>query len=565
MRRRFAAAALVVPASLSLAACQTNATIEIADDSSAKVSLDLLDDTDMFSGMGLSCDMIEDMVGDSADAEVTWEEYESDGHSGCRVGMAGDVKADGKFLVDNGDSFTLNLDGDSFGNVSSSDLQMLAPQVDFTLDVVMPGEVTEATNGGKISGNKATYTSLDVLEKGLKVTGKKTAPAGSSSGLSSILKIGLTLLVLALIAGVLMFFLSRKRRHDEPQQVYPAAMPQPGMGQPGMMQPGMGQPATAQPGTAQPFGGQPFAGQPGAAQTTSGQIPTGQIPSYPAAGGAMPAAGQMPGTGAVPVQGVPAQPGAQVPGQMPAQPIQAPVQSAQAPGLAPLAPQAAAASPAPAAPVAPLAPGAVPAPLAPGAAPTPGVVPAAHAAPHGAHAAQTTPATGTIPAAGAVAAAGAAAASMPVAGAVPAHAAGPAPVGSAAIPPIGHPDEDGVPVPKFEGDATAPVVNTEVPPVDVNATVPAAPVPVAESDSIDDVASGPVVVPENEEIVESEADAELTDAEDDATADHAEAVLAEHRAQAQAEADAQAEAEAGTRIVPDNQEVVKPLDEDLEQ
>lgn len=52
------------------------------------------------------------------------------------------------------------------------------------------------------------------------------------------------------------------------------------------------------------------------------------------------------------------------------------------------------------------------------------------------------------------------------------------------VPHLGHPDDEGVPVPKYDEEAKTLVVDTDVAPVDVNADVPVAPVP-AEADEAD--------------------------------------------------------------------------------
>ncbi|WP_103062907.1 hypothetical protein [Actinomyces qiguomingii] len=157
-----------------------------------------------------------------------------------------------------------------------------------TMTVTFPGDVIEADDNAKVSGNKASWKDIATLQS-LEATGwdsatqaaddsSNAAPSDTgSSGIKPIIWVLLGLLVLVVIGGIVAFVISRNASKKSPQVAgYPGAAYQPGQPQPG--QPGYGAAQPYQPGEPQPY--QPGQYQPG--QPQPGQYQPDQ-PGYGAA------------------------------------------------------------------------------------------------------------------------------------------------------------------------------------------------------------------------------------------------------------------------------------------
>lgn len=186
-KRKRILAALLIPGLLFLASCKSDNTIEITSDGGVKMTMDMVDDEGAFTGLDISCDQVKDMFAGEgsfgSDAQVNIEDISDGDQLGCRLSIAGDDAVDGSILVDNGDTFTLTMNGDDFGGITESDLSEVGTMA-FTFNIIMPGKITESSDGASVSGNTATYSDPNVLVNGFEVTGLKDG-SGSGSGSSS--------------------------------------------------------------------------------------------------------------------------------------------------------------------------------------------------------------------------------------------------------------------------------------------------------------------------------------------------------------------------------------------
>ena len=351
--RQRAIAALLIPAALLLASCKSINTMEITDDGGAIFTMDIVFDPGQMAQAGMSCaDLESEMAStdplDGGSVEVT------EITDGCRVVSSLGYAVDGSTLIDNGDSYTVVLEGDDTG-VSPDDLSQMGA-FEFSFAIVMPGEIVDYTPGGTVSGTTVTYTDINVLSSGIEVTGlhsggkveveptteaptptdEKPTPADeattsddkpvtsdddSSSGTPIWVWILIGVGALVVIGGVV-FLVTRKKGGSDDNPQYPQNGP-------------YGQ------GPQSPYG-QNQGGQP----NQYGQAPqTGQ---YPAAQGQYPAYGQPNQYGQAPTP-----PTAAYPQQFQAPVYQQPTQQFPAQYQDPQAPTA----PLPPAPEAPEAPG----------------------------------------------------------------------------------------------------------------------------------------------------------------------------------------------------------------
>jgi len=177
------AIAAVAPTLLVLSACRVDTIVEIKEDGSADVVMEIEDTTGDMSGLGFTCDDLFAETGlddpfDSGTEEVTVEDISGD-HLACRMTVSSNENVvDGDALIDNGDSFTFRAVADP---TMTMDEMPAGFDFDFSMTIQMPGDIIDATNGAEVNGNRATYHDINVMTQGFEVTGKKSG-SGSGSG-----------------------------------------------------------------------------------------------------------------------------------------------------------------------------------------------------------------------------------------------------------------------------------------------------------------------------------------------------------------------------------------------
>ncbi|MGO1591260.1 MAG: hypothetical protein ACTHW1_00450 [Ancrocorticia sp.] len=336
-------AGVLLPAALLLSACQSANTVEITEDGGMTMTMDMVDTTGMMADSGITCDMMQSEVSGEGDDLIPGGSFDiediSEGSNlGCRFIMSTPDAVDGEVLIDNGDSFTLNITADDMDmeDFTDEDLEELGG-LDFTFNVTMPGEITDATNGGSISGSTVSYSDYNILSSGISVTGAKSGGGGggapapapapsqgqtvpdpvagtpvpgpgadgnttdSQNSDSDGFPIWAWILIgvgAVLLIGLIIFFLTRGKKNKN-DGGYPGGPGQPPYGQtpygqPGQPQAGYGQPAPGQAPYGQPTqqfgqpdqsgqGGQPTQqfGQPGQPTQQFGQPQPGQQGGQP--------------------------------------------------------------------------------------------------------------------------------------------------------------------------------------------------------------------------------------------------------------------------------------------
>ncbi len=231
--------ALLLPITMLLSACKSDNTIEITSDGGMNFTMDMVDTDGLMASSGVTCDMMSDLMsGEEQIPDGTFEvkDISQGDNLGCRFTITTPFAVDGKILVDNGDSFTLNMSSADMGGADMSELDGLGP-LEFTFNVTMPGPITDASDGGQINGNTVTFTDPTALESGFSVTGQKSgntsggtsgnngsdsspnASQSASTGTPIWVWILIGVGVLAIIGGVI--FLLTKKRGGSDQGGYP--------------------------------------------------------------------------------------------------------------------------------------------------------------------------------------------------------------------------------------------------------------------------------------------------------------------------------------------------------
>ncbi|MFT3943814.1 MAG: hypothetical protein QM705_08330 [Ancrocorticia sp.] len=174
--------ALLLPITMLLSACKWDNTIDITPSGGLNFAAELIDTEGLTSASGVTCEMLSDLMADdelfpTGSFEV--EDISEGSNLGCRFVVATPIASD-EILVDNGDSYTLNI-----GSSATNDMYIPAPDslgpLEFTFNVTMPGPIIEASEGGQINGNTVTFTDPAVLESGFSVTGQKSGDLSGGS------------------------------------------------------------------------------------------------------------------------------------------------------------------------------------------------------------------------------------------------------------------------------------------------------------------------------------------------------------------------------------------------
>lgn len=180
--RKLKALALIAPAALVLAACDSANSIEIKENGSMTLVMEFHDTDGMMSMLDMDCADFEEMMqmeaGTSSmpDDMFKIEDVSEGGVLGCKISADSVTSVvDGQSLVENDDTYVFTIEGGELG--TDEDLAALS-QFNFTFDVIMPGDIVSAP-GANISGNVASYTDITTFSEGVVVEGYKTGSGGS--------------------------------------------------------------------------------------------------------------------------------------------------------------------------------------------------------------------------------------------------------------------------------------------------------------------------------------------------------------------------------------------------
>lgn len=254
-----------IPLLAGLSACRSTTTITIGADKNVTFESEFGDDSGILKLGGATCDdlanELENGVGEQELGSLEVTDTSTDKEFACKITASETSSFDAKTLSETDDAYILDFDQPDF--VNTEDLQQiesLGQKLDFSLTVVMPGDVTKAPEGFTIDGTKATTTDLNTLSQPIRIeSAKHKSPASvakesaSSLSPSTILIICLAGIALAAVIALILVSRKRKRKLDATAPTYSAAVdgvPQPGVAQPGVVpQPGATQPGIAQPGS----------------------------------------------------------------------------------------------------------------------------------------------------------------------------------------------------------------------------------------------------------------------------------------------------------------------------
>ncbi|WP_124055381.1 hypothetical protein [Arcanobacterium ihumii] len=174
--RRFKIAALLLPATLFLAACESTNSMVVEESGKINFTAHFKDDSGMATGSGIKCEDIK--------KEMELSKFESamvqvqDSSSGNTLECSFNVSAPGSdILTETENTFIVKLGDTQDPAFNSEDLETFKQLgVNFALNIQMPGDIVRA-DGATINGNTASYTDPSVLGSQITVEGMKRAGA----------------------------------------------------------------------------------------------------------------------------------------------------------------------------------------------------------------------------------------------------------------------------------------------------------------------------------------------------------------------------------------------------
>ena len=104
--------ALLLPITMLLSACKSDNTIEITSGGGMNFTMDMVDTDGLMASSGITCDMMSDLMSAEEpipDGIFEVEDISQGDNLGCRFTISTPFAVDGNILVDDGDSYTLNL------------------------------------------------------------------------------------------------------------------------------------------------------------------------------------------------------------------------------------------------------------------------------------------------------------------------------------------------------------------------------------------------------------------------------------------------------------------------
>ncbi|MFT0847274.1 hypothetical protein VR010_05890 [Actinomycetaceae bacterium L2_0104] len=148
----------------------------MSDDRTLTATLEMTDDEGL-AAQGATCADIENgLEGTFPYAEEFTVEDIGDGtRLSCRFNVTFDSTFQSMAVTDNGDSITIDIPEEFWTSFNDSAEIEQFGTIDSTFVLEFPGEVTEASDGSTIEGNRATWTSYDSILQGVSATGQASA------------------------------------------------------------------------------------------------------------------------------------------------------------------------------------------------------------------------------------------------------------------------------------------------------------------------------------------------------------------------------------------------------
>lgn len=165
------AALLLLPLTLLLSACHTDADITVTAAGGVYINVDIVGDEDKTDTSAINCDAY-GLPFNSFPGEVHVTDLTSDTTTDvlCNISASTDNGMDGQLLIDNDSSYILNIPVKDFLADTDTDKQGT-----YRLTVHMPGDIIFTGDGGKIDGSKVVYEGkISNLKGDIKVEASKS-------------------------------------------------------------------------------------------------------------------------------------------------------------------------------------------------------------------------------------------------------------------------------------------------------------------------------------------------------------------------------------------------------
>ena len=180
--------ALFLPFLVVLGGCRSEATLDVTDGDQQTLTFDI--DSEIGSNDGTMCEKAKtqleaqrSVLGESTTAPVPGAKGAS-----CRITLKLSSSLKQLLYSKSGDKVTAEIPGQfwsSFNSafagksgISQSDLE----SANFSITFKLPGKVTKASDGGRIDGNKVTWTDYKIVSKGIKAESDSSASDDSATG-----------------------------------------------------------------------------------------------------------------------------------------------------------------------------------------------------------------------------------------------------------------------------------------------------------------------------------------------------------------------------------------------
>ncbi len=173
-------------AGLALAGCQGDLGFTISEDGDLTMAFEFVDDEHLTVD-GVTCDSLKEaMEEDSSMAmfgTMTVEDASQGDSFGCRMTFTDSALLSAAYVRSDTDTFIFEIsktETEAFAN--EFDINELGIQnLNFTTKVTFPGDVIEASDGGRIDGNTVTWDSYDVFLEGISATGYQTVDGAAAT------------------------------------------------------------------------------------------------------------------------------------------------------------------------------------------------------------------------------------------------------------------------------------------------------------------------------------------------------------------------------------------------
>ncbi|MDO4888955.1 MAG: hypothetical protein Q3979_09730, partial [Actinomycetaceae bacterium] len=191
--RRAKLLALFLPFLLLLGACKADNTVKVSESGDMSL-MSLIDVSDMGIDNEMYCSMLSSTFEGNSEiaiiGTISTNTVDDGGTKKCQLAIEFSSTVKASLYSDQGDEATVSIPASYWSQMDSSfsagtqgvDLG----NVGFSVTIEAPGQVTDATDGGQIEGNRVTWTDYDQIKNsGIEATYSKSGSSSSSSSPST--------------------------------------------------------------------------------------------------------------------------------------------------------------------------------------------------------------------------------------------------------------------------------------------------------------------------------------------------------------------------------------------